>query len=230
MNANPWIHVPASKPFVLGSDKSLVEEFNKDAGENRFLRVCDLLPEPFIGDPKAPVLLLSNNPGFGKAWKDRADPDFMKKVRLNLHHRLADCPFYYLGERVGNANRAWWERRVKCLIAAFDREVVARSILNVTFFPYPSKRFGHDRLELESQKYGFQLVSDAMSRGAFIVFMRKKERWLDKVPGLKVYERACQVNNVQNPTVSPKNLRDYSKVVDAIAAAVGKGKSGSKRG
>jgi hypothetical protein len=219
MTANPWTDLPLAPPFVLAGDKTKVETFNAKAGPTRSLRVNDLLPEPFIGNPKAPVLLLSNNPGFGTGWTGRATPEFQDRIRANLAHQPSAYPFYYLATDVQGPNRQWWEKRVKWLIERFSREVVAKSILNVVYFPYPSLGYAHDRLVLESQQYGFQLVREAMQRDAFIVFMRKPDRWLAVIKGLSQYRRKCQVNNTQNPTVSPTNLCDYQAVVDAIDAA-----------
>jgi hypothetical protein len=220
MTDNPWTNLPQTPPFVLARDKTKVEGFNRTAGPNRLLWIKELLPEPFIGNPKAPVLLLSNNPGCGTGWESRATREFQEKIRANLRYQPSEYPFYYLAPGVHDPNRQWWEKRVKLLIEQFGREVVARSILNVVYFPYPSIRYAHDRLDLESQQFGFQLVREAMQREAFNVFMRKPDRWLDKVQGLKQYRRKCRVNNTRNPTVSPTNLCDFQDVVDAIEASV----------
>src|SRR6516162_2449817 len=66
MSGNPWVHVPVDPPYVLLEDARAVGEFNASAGEAHQLQINKLLPEPFVGDPAAPVLLLSNNPGFGE--------------------------------------------------------------------------------------------------------------------------------------------------------------------
>ena len=52
-------------PYVLPSNEAVVARHNCKYGEkHRFhLYAEQLLPEPFIGDRFAPVLLLSNNPG-----------------------------------------------------------------------------------------------------------------------------------------------------------------------
>jgi len=126
-----------------------------------------------------------------------------------------------LDPNVTGANREWWEKRETCLITEFVRKVVAQSILNIAYFPYPCLRYGHDRLELESRDYAFQLVRNAIKRGAFFVYMRKKHRWLRAVKELRGYRRSCQVLNVQNPTITPTNLPDFKKVVASIAAAIG---------
>jgi hypothetical protein len=244
---NPWINLPTEPPFVLECDRTDVELFNERVrSKNRRLLVNDMMPEPFIGNPKAPVLLLSNNPGAGKGRVRRACGLFYERIRANLRQEESAYPFHYLAPDLDEAdpNRKWWERRVKHLIdyanatpsgtrprrrvtesrqethRRFAREVVARSLLNVVFFPYPSVKFGDDVPRLASQCYGFSLVQEAMRRGAFIIFMRSARRWLKEIPELERYEQKCQVDNVQNPTVSPNNLIAFQDVVAAIAASV----------
>ena len=91
--------------------------------------------------------------------------------------------------------------------------------MNVVYFPYPSLRFGHKRLRLSSQDYGFGLVRDAVNRDAVIVLMRPGTRkaWAEAVPQLKDYGRLFAVKNPQTPAVSPNNCSRYSEVESAIA-------------
>src|SRR5207245_11805556 len=121
------------------------------------LQMGEILPEPFVGDKDAPVVLLSNNPGFGEGALPKRDPAFMARLRNNLAHGPADYPFLFLAPEFGGPGKTWWERKLKCLLKRFEREVVARSILNVVYFPYPSRRFGHRRLRLASRQYSFHL-------------------------------------------------------------------------
>lgn len=213
---NPWVRVPTEKPFVLEEDRTSVETFNKRVGpdSNRFLQIDKLLPEPFIGDPNAPVLLLSNNPGFGDGWQERAKPPIAERARDNLHHRPSGYPLYYLAPD-GQTNRRWWQRKLKHLIKRFSAEVVSRSVTNVVYFPYPSKRYGHDGIVLPSQEYGFHLVRQAIRRDAIIVLMRRDQRWLDAIPELNSYKRRFQVLNTQNPCVGP-NCPGFDQIVKAI--------------
>lgn len=100
----------------------------------------------------------------------------------------------------------------------FGREAIARSVLNVPFFPYPSRRFAHERLQLPSQAYTFDIVRQVTRRGAAIVLMRQEDRWLRAVEELKGYDRLFRVRNTQNPVISPGNCQFYEEVVGAIAS------------
>ena len=95
-------------------------------------------------------------------------------------------------------------KKLKSLIkprGAFERQVVARSILNVPYFPYASRTFGHSRLRLPSQDYSFRLVQEAVSRHAIVVLMRTGAPWLTAVKELNGYEKLYCVRNTQNPVI-----------------------------
>src|SRR5688500_3058766 len=86
VTANPWLRLPDSGPYVLADDAEAVGRFNDKPNRKpiHLLRIHDLLPEPFIGSPDAPVVLLSNNPGWsetGLALKQSRG--FQQRMRAN---------------------------------------------------------------------------------------------------------------------------------------------------
>jgi hypothetical protein len=222
MSDNPWVHLPDGPPFVLPDDAEIVRKFNDSAPEDHVLLINELLPEPFVGDPAAPVLLLSNNPGIGKQAALRQTPEFMKRMRDGISLRSQPYPFIYLDPEFKGVFR-WWRQKLKCLLKEFGDLVIARSVCNVVFFPYASKKFGHRRCELPSQSYGFRLIQKAIARGAVIVLMRKGKLgiWKEKVRGLSGYSNLVILRNPQMPAISPKNCDkgDYEKIVTAIEQA-----------
>jgi hypothetical protein len=220
VSENPWHRLPDIPPYVLPDEAAAVREFNLTASRHHFLHVDDLLPEPFIGDRNAPVLLLGNNPGFSEAGlPGRREPTFARRMRDNLLHRPAEHPFVYLDPDFNGRSKRWWERKLKHLLERFGTRVVANSILAVEHFPYPSRRYGHRRLVLPSQDYSFRLVGEAMARGAVIILMRGKRRWERAVFGLAQYKRFIILKNLQQPTVSPGNCPRFEEVVRAVEAA-----------
>ncbi len=225
---NPWSALPNAPPFVLpGEEQAAVEEFNRTAAPKYRLHTDALLPEAFVGAKDAPVVLLSNNPGLSATasrTEARQSPVFREWVRKSLLHEPLEYPFFYLApvfRKIGGGD--WWDRKLKRPLATFERVTVARSFLNVVYFPYPSLRFGHRRIRVPSQEYSFALVSAAVERGAVIVLMRpgKRDVWLEAVPKLANYSRFHAVKNPQNPTISPKNCDGYSEVVKAIETSAG---------
>lgn len=220
MRDNPWLRLPAQPPFVLPEDEQAVHEFNAGASEYHRLQIADFLPEPFIGDPASPVLLLSNNPGFSRHSTFRKQPEFMTRIRDCISLKTSNCPFFYLAP---DYHSRWWRQKLKSLLQKFGDDVVSRSVCNVVFFPYVSKRFGHGRCKLPSQEFNFRLVREAMERGAVIVVMRKGKlkHWKNNIPRLGDYNKLILLRNPQMPAVSPNNCNagDYEKVVAAIEQA-----------
>jgi len=216
---NPWTELPDAAPYVLPSDVSQVTQFNAKAQPDHTLRV-DAMPEPFIGRPNAPVLLLNLNPGFKLETPVRhSQPYFREYHRRNLLHKELPIPFYMLDPLMAGES-VWWERKLGRLIEATSREAVAHGILCVEWFPYPSRRFRGGRLRLPSQGYGAQLVQRAIERDALIVPLRSWKLWATMVPDLEDYPSLVQVKNWQNPTISPKNCGEgFDAIVQLLRAA-----------
>ena len=97
---NPWLQLPNDAPHVLPEDRSIIEAFNARHKDTPYAIQAGLLPEPFIGDPKARVYLLNLNPGYEPEEDDRwhAQPDYQEAIRGSLSHRPANAkfPFYFL--------------------------------------------------------------------------------------------------------------------------------------
>jgi|GEM_PF-658167 len=217
---NPWRRLPRRAPFLLPEDKDIVCEFNESANDD-FKVHPELLPEPFLGCPEAPVVLLNLNPGYSpNDLANHTDPAFATGARNNLLHKPASFPFYLLDPDNHCAlGYEWWNNKLKSLIKSLGRELVAQSVLCVEYFPYHSRHFGHAGLALPSQQYSFDLVRSAISRHAVIVVMRGKRHWFKAIPELQSYSRSriYHLRNPRRPTISPKNCpKGYESVVRAI--------------
>jgi hypothetical protein len=223
VNDNPWQHLPEKPPFVLPDEEPAIRSFNAKATPNRFLHVTEVLPEPFVGTPLAPVVVLGNNPGFSeKGLSLRQNPAFMARMRANLLHTPSDYPFVHLAPDFTRPSKGWWERKLNHLLRHFGNEVVSRSILAVEYFPYSSRKYGHRELrDLPSLKYSFRLVAQAINRGAVVIITRGEKRWVSAVPELKSYDRGFRLKNRQKSSISPGNCPGYQEVIQAIEVAEG---------
>jgi hypothetical protein len=140
-------------------------------------------------------------------------------MRKNLRHEQLDYPFYYLDPAFKRND--WWDKKLHYLIEHFDRigydgrKLVARSVLNVAYFPYPSRNFGHLCIPLDAQKYGFSLVREALERDAVIIHMRRADIWEPKVQGLSECKRRFQVPNTQTPVITP-HCPGFKEAIEAI--------------
>ena len=217
----PGIVYPEARISFYQKMTNYIRRFNEgfDSNHKYFVHLDRIATEAFTGDREAPIVLLSNNPGFGRGAPDKEKPNFVAIIRKNLLHEPSDFPFPFLDPSFSGPSKQWWERKLKHILARFGYEVVARSILNVVHFPYPSQRYGHGRLRLPSQDYNFRLVREAVNRKAVIVRMRNNRNWFTAVPELIGYDHLYQVENWQNPAISPRNCRGFEQVVQAIQAA-----------
>jgi hypothetical protein len=221
---NPWHNLPPDG-LVLPEDEPDLLDFNQrlGPGHKHFLDLDHWVPEAFVGRRDAPVILLSNNPGIGKSKDERAKSDFAAKMRRNLRHEPTEYPFVFLDP---GFTGKWWRSKLKEVIRHFDgdEQLVARNILNVLYFPYPSVRFRRPPRPIPSQAYNFSLVEEAANRDdTVIVFMRHRliPDWYDAVPRLRELpkDRLCRVNNPQMPSISPRNCTLFDRIVEAIELA-----------
>src|SRR5438093_567075 len=127
MLVNPWEELPAQAPYVLSGDAAALERFNQQALEIHHVYL-DLLPEPYIGDPRAAaVVLLNLNPGFAENdYLFYARPEAYAASRLNLVHGATGYPFYFLNPRLRDeihpSGPEWWSRKLRWLTEACGLE------------------------------------------------------------------------------------------------------------
>lgn len=212
---NPWRLLPPFPPFVLPDDRDAVEAFNVRASAEHAVHL-ELLPEPFLGNPEAPVVLLNLNPGFSDA--DHAahqEPSFASASTDNLLHRRAQFPFFLLDPSIPSPGQHWWKQKLRRLIERTSLLAVATNVFVIEIHGYHSRRFS-SRLALSSQRYTRQLVLNAVRRNATVIVMRGWRWWSELVPELSQNSVAF-LRNVQNPTISPSNCPDiFDTVVTRI--------------
>jgi hypothetical protein len=214
---NPWNKLPTSPPYLLEIDKISIDNHQTKFNENTALHF-ELLPEPFLGNPNATVILLNLNPGYSPDdITYHQQQKFIDLSLANLKHQSLEYPFFLLDPSLSAPGRIWWEKKLKAIIQDTDKQTVANQVLCVEYFPYHSRRFGHHKMMLPSQEYSFHLVREAIARRVIIVLMRSKKLWLSAVSELEEYELLFSLRNVQNPTISPGNCPErYASIVRAL--------------
>lgn len=94
---NPWLALPPTAPYVLPAEREIIERFNRTYPDPKTQIRLQVLPEPFIGNLNAKVVVLSLNPGFDESdmtW--HSQPDFATSIHANLRHASQPYPFYPL--------------------------------------------------------------------------------------------------------------------------------------
>lgn len=171
--SNPWEALPAEAPYLLEEDVSEVVRFNARVGADLKIH-SELLPEPYVGDPDAPIVILGSNPGSGPD-----DPEFSADARVrgahrrNLLHLGQHYPFYFLDPDLPQISGCtWWRNRLNGLIRRYGEAKLSHYLLCVEYFPYHSKCF-RGGIGVPSQQYGFDLVQRAIERNALVIIMRQ---------------------------------------------------------
>lgn len=205
---NPWRQiVPGRPPYVLPEDREAVEHFNRSAEPEHRIQL-EVFPEPFVGNPLAPLVLLNLNPGFKPAQIEaHAHPLVSKLLVRTLRLETADeeTPFHHLHPDYREHSQSkWWPRCFRGWIERFGMERVARSFFCVEYFPYASKRYKSLGSLLPSQQFGFELVRAKVRAGATVIVMRRQKSWVGQLADLDI-NRWIEVVNPQAGSVNPPN-------------------------
>jgi hypothetical protein len=106
----PWTDLPERVPYIFDLDRSTLKKSEMKKRKNRTEFDFELLPEPFLGTPNAPVVLLNLNPGYKESDIEfHKDPLFIKLSLGNLNHAPMEYPFYLLDPRIADSSGAsWW--------------------------------------------------------------------------------------------------------------------------
>lgn len=212
--SNPWFMLPQkSNSYVLAIDENVITNHNSKANAKVFFYL-DLLPEPFIGNKNAPIVLLNNNPGYDLNDKIfHALPYFRKYIFRNLKHQSKifyplESPF------LKSPVSEWWMKKLHILIEDTSIQLVSRNLFVIEAMGYHSIKF--QDIQLLSQSYTKFLVRRAIKRDASIIIMRGKKYWFSIVPDLVNYKKCEIMKNCQNPSFSPGNLSGYHQYVNIL--------------
>ena len=220
---NPWkqLDYTDKKRIIASCDKDALKNYEQKLekyGDDYKLDL-EYIPGPYMGNPKEATLFLLNlNPNWanGKEFYAKQE-DTLKK---NLEHRIDNCPLFCLDPKWKD-DYDWWYGKLKGLIDEIDLinkkglETVRRKVFVAEYFPYSSKSYREVNIILESQKYTFQLVREAIIAKKTIVVMRHETEWDAAVPELVGYEKKYIVKNPQQPYIGPGKIAinvDFKKI------------------
>jgi hypothetical protein len=192
MRENPWKEVPSEPPYVPPSDLGRVTSHNlsilrRPNPDDERLHT-ELLPNPYGGDPDAPVVLLMSHPGFSEDDHIAHESStFHAATRANLLHEPTDWPLYALNpDFQGTPAWDWWTNFTNPLARRVGAETVARRVFYLQLSPYHSKK---GVIQAPSRLYTRDLLEAALARHALVVGLLAKRDWTEFVPGLAGYGR-----------------------------------------
>lgn len=212
---NPWIDLSPEFPFLLPADYPPVMTFNRTAEAVHKIH-AELLPEPYLGRPDAGIFLLNLNPGYSERDLPFYEQERVQAMwRRNILHEAQAYPFYLLDPSIADeSGPRWWGQKLKEPIQMAGREMVANTFCCVEYFPYHSKNFRPNQTILESQRYSFNLVQQAVDRKRPVILMRGKKFWFDAVPALDGYPWLFRLNSSQNVSISRNNCPSGFAVIE----------------
>jgi hypothetical protein len=229
---NPWIEIVGNLDetnFVLKEDKAVIDKFNQSANET-FKVHTEIMPAPFMGNVhNAPIMLLLLNPGYDENEEINGYYKEYKPFWKNeIQHiqSIPELPLFCLDEKYIEYSN-YWSNKLKPLTLITSKEMVAKKICKVQFFPYHSQKFksiskkilikeGIDNY-LKSQKYNFYLVEKAMERNAVIIILRSRKMWFEAIPKLEKYENLYFTNSYLNTILSKNNLSEtFPKIINIL--------------
>jgi hypothetical protein len=226
---NPWLELHEdSEEYILEDDKESSERFRKGRCHEDLQLRLELLPQPFIGNPTAPVIFLCANPGYSK---EHDAHDFSLQPLRDLLFKCirreeSDFPFYYLHPQVTGNGSTWWRKRARRMVEDLgctepeSLMKLSQLICVHELLPYHSRKFGHSRIRSVSLDYQKECIKEAIDNGSIIVGMRSKKYWLNEIEMLGSLENISVFwsRNPRSAYVTPRNFGEgYGKIMDKLA-------------
>lgn len=212
---NLWKDMTGPNYYTVNDGKKIKdynEGLKKDEKKDNELYIdMKLMPEPYIGNPKANIILLFTNPGLkGTESKEYKEfKDFKKALVNNLTHSNTDYPYYYFNpafkkEENGKvkhiAGAEWMLKRtieLRKRLGENSLKILSNGIFTFQLHPFHSKKYDKKFPDLEVSKYTEYLFKKAVEKAAkdhaLIICIRSYGQW-DKLYK-KVFDTANDFEN-----------------------------------
>lgn len=196
---NPWLNI---------SWENSIAEIDKEylAKLSCFKKIQkNTLPEPYTGDVRSNVYCLNLNPGDACVC-DNSEPQIKKKfeeyTQKTLRHDIDENMWFLLKETAGYT---WWQQMTEEL-RKYKKGQDPRMFV-IEYFPYHTVKGAYFPRKLPSYEYSNQLIRQAMAENKYIVIMRHRKEWLQRISGLEEYERLVYLNNPRKPYLTKNNFK-----------------------
>jgi len=214
---NPWLtfNPQEKEPKVHTTDLPFFQGFNKGMNaregtdKKNYVLAEHLEPLPYLGNPKANVLVLLANPGVSEKenLKFRMDPSKRLLNRQNLRHENLESFRSRIDSPKGSKlESAWFKTRVRELVEQTSVDKVTKGLFLVNFHAYHSRSWHPIPFTFPSQHYSFYLVSEAVKRNAMIIMSRNMLGWFTAVPGLFDHKNRAEFESTRSVYLSEGNL------------------------
>ena len=227
---NPWLTFSPTEgePKVHTTDLPFFQGFNKGMGARKgsdkknYLLAEHLEPHPYLGNPKADVLVLMANPGVNEKEKNpkfRMNASKLEQNRKNLRHEDLES----FRSRIDSPSKpemesAWFKPRVRELVEKTSVESVTRGLFLVNFHAYHSRSWHPIPFTFPTQHYSFNLVSEAVNRDALIIMSRNMLGWFTAVPDLFDHKNRVEFLSTRSVYLTEGNLgkNAFKKILERL--------------
>lgn len=209
---NTWLNISWDNP-IADIDRIRIEKYygSVSAFETKFkefgLKLRGALPEPYSGNKDSKVYCLNMNPG--KWISDFNGSESMLEMTVkNLRHEVEDYHWWNkVKDKNGNShNGAKWTDEILNGIRKILGDNRIPSIFFVEYFPYHSDNGFNFPTYLPSYDYTDHLIMDAIKQKKYIIVMRCKRQWYQRIPQLESYENIILPHTSRRSWISPRNL------------------------
>ena len=196
---NPWLNI-SWENGIAEIDKEYLTKFSCFEKIQK-----NTLPEPYIGDVKSNVYCLNLNLGNACVCDD-SEPQLKKRfeeyTQKTLRHEINYNMWFRLKDTAGYD---WWQQKTKEL-REYKKGQYPRMFV-IEYFPYHTVKGTYFPRKLPSYEYSNQLIRQAMAENKYIVIMRHRKEWLQRISGLEEYERLAYLNSPENPCLTKNNFK-----------------------
>ena len=185
---NPWRKI-REKLYILKNEQKSVNELS-------YMLHTELPPQPFQGNPDAPIWFLALNPGYSKQTDKypESDADYYKNHKDRREAMLAQLTFsppkeknhwhYVLDNEDGNYSKKWFmDHFIKNRDMGLDVGNIDKNIFILQAFGYASDTFNGNLNKMVKSfphmVYAQNLARWGLAHDRKIVIARCKDYWLD---------------------------------------------------
>lgn len=201
---NPWLNI-SWENGIAEIDKEYLTKFSCFEKIQK-----NTLPEPYTGDVKSNVYCLNLNLGDACVCDDsepQIKKDFEEYTQKTLRHEINYNMWFRLKDTAGYD---WWQQKTKEL-REYKKGQYPRMFV-IEYFPYHTVKGTYFPRKLPSYEYSNQLIRQAMAENKYIVIMRHRKEWLQRISGLEEYERLAYLNSPENPCLTKNNFKPGPRV------------------
>lgn len=196
---NPWLNISWGNS-IAEIDKEYLTKFSCSKKIQK-----NTLPEPYTGDVRSNVYCLNLNPGDACVCVDseqQIKEKFEKYTLQTLRHEIKDNMWFLLEKTAGYT----WLQQMTKELREYKKEQNPRMFV-IEYFPYHTVNVTYFPRKLPSYEYSNQLIRQAMAENKYIVIMRHRKEWLQRISGLEEYGRLVYLNNPRKPYLTKNNFK-----------------------